>query len=62
VTGTAGTGASGIAGNGGAPGEAGGGCSCETATGGSPPALTVLGLVLGVVTFARRRPRSAPKR
>jgi len=61
VTGAAGSGATGTGGS--APGEAGGGCSCETSPGGPSPAATaILGLLLGVVTFARQRSRRASKR
>jgi MYXO-CTERM domain-containing protein len=57
-TGTAGAGTTG-AGGGGTPGQASGGCSCDTAAGAPPAATTVLGLLLGVVMFARRRSRRA---
>jgi len=64
VTGTAGagTGTPGAGGAGGGPSEANGGCSCETATGTPSAATTTLGLLLGMVTIARRRARRAPMR
>jgi hypothetical protein len=59
VTGTAGNGATGTGGAGTTPGEAAGGCSCDTVPGGPSSATTVLGLLLGMVTIARRRSRRA---
>ena len=60
VTGAAGSGSTGAGGN--APSEVNGGCGCETVPGGSPSgaATTALGLLLGMVTIARRRSRRAP--
>jgi hypothetical protein len=60
VTGTAGNGATGTGGDGAIPSEVSGGCSCETAPGGPSTPTMVLGLVLGMVTIARRRSRRAP--
>ena len=57
VSGVAGNGATGTAGTG--PGEAAGGCACDT-TGGPTTSSALLGLALGMITFARRRPRRAP--
>jgi hypothetical protein len=60
VTGAAGTAATTGAGGGGTPGEASGGCACDTTRGRPSPATTVLGMLLGMVTIARRRSRRAP--
>jgi len=57
VSGVAGNGATGTAGTG--PGEAAGGCACDT-TGGPTTSSALLGVALGMITFARRRPRRAP--
>ena len=59
VTGTAGSSATGTGGSG-TPGEASGGCSCDTAAGAPSFATTVLGLLFGMVIFARRKSRRAP--
>jgi hypothetical protein len=56
VTGTGGSGAT--AGSG--PGEAAGGCSCDTSSGGAASSSALFGLALGMISFARRRPRRAP--
>jgi MYXO-CTERM domain-containing protein len=56
VTGAAGSSATGTGGNG--PGEAAGGCSCDT-SGGPGSSSALLGLMLGVISFARRRTRRA---
>jgi len=58
TSGAAGNGATGTAGTG--PGEAAGGCTCETTSGGPTSSSALLGLLLGMITFARRRPRRAP--
>jgi hypothetical protein len=60
VTGTAGSSVTGAGGGGGTPGQASGGCSCETAPGGAPASSVVLGLLLGMIMFARRGTRRAP--
>ena len=57
---TGGGGATGTGGSG--PAEAAGGCSCETAPGGSSASTAGLGLLLGMITIARRRSRRAPMR
>jgi MYXO-CTERM domain-containing protein len=51
----------GAAGQGGGknPGEITGGCSCETARGGTPPAWAAM---LGLAFFAARRKRRLPRR
>ena len=59
VTGTGGSSATGTGGNGN-PGEASGGCACDTAAGAPSLATTVLGLLFGMVIFARQRSRRAP--
>ena len=60
VTGAAGSGSTGAGGS--TPSEVNGGCGCDTVPGGSPSGATttVLGLLLGMVTIARRRSRRAP--
>jgi len=59
VTGVAGSGATGTGGS--TPSEVNGGCGCDTAPGESPSGtITALGLLLGMVTIARRRSRRAP--
>jgi hypothetical protein len=61
VTGRGGSAATGSAGtSGGGPGEAGGGCSCDTTSGSAASSFTLFGLVLGMISFSRRRPRRAP--
>ncbi|HMF44883.1 MAG TPA: hypothetical protein VKQ32_29625 [Polyangia bacterium] len=59
VTGTAGSSSTGT-GGGGTPSEATGGCSCDTVAGAPSLATTVLGLLFGMITIARRRSRRAP--
>ncbi len=60
VTGAAGSGSTGAGGS--PPSEINGGCGCDTVPGGSSSGATtmVLGLLLGMVTIARRRSRRAP--
>jgi MYXO-CTERM domain-containing protein len=59
VTGTGGSGATtGTAGSG--PGEAAGGCSCDTTSSGAGSSSALFGLALAMISFARRRPRRAP--
>jgi hypothetical protein len=56
ISGAGGTAAAGTAG-----GEGSGGCSCDT-SGGAGTSSTFLGLLLGMISFARRRPRRASMR
>jgi hypothetical protein len=59
VAGIGGSAASGSGGNG-TPGEAAGGCSCDASSGGAASSSALLGLLLGMISFARRRQRRAP--
>ena len=59
VSGGAGNGVTGTGGAGN-PGEAAGGCACDTTAGGTTSSSSLLGMMLAMIMFARRRSRRAP--